>query len=105
MGRLEILFQQMKLKKLEGLAKAKKDVLMKFHKKIPVIRALTTKGLEPGHITKMAKKLGQPEKTDVTKSTLDALGTPEQHIAYLEGEADFALRQYTMFNNLQDMKK
>ena len=105
MGRLELLFQQMKLKNLEKLAKGKKEVLTKFRGKIPVIRALTTKGLEPVHIAKMAKKLGQGEKTDVTKVTLESLGAPEQHIAYLEGEADFALRQYTMFNNLQDMKK
>ena len=29
----------------------------------------------------------------------------EAHIQFLEGEADFAFRQYTMYNNLQDMKK
>jgi hypothetical protein len=80
MSRLEVTFQQMKLKRLEGLAKGKKEFLMKFQKKIPVIRALTTKGLKETHISKMAKKLGHSEKTDITKQTLTTLVDSEAHI-------------------------
>ena len=77
---------------------------MKFQKKIPVIRALTTKGLKEVHIQKMAKKIGHSEKTDITKQPLSNMESAEQHIQFLETEADFAFRQYTLYNNLQDMK-
>ena len=60
----------MRNKKLAGIANSKKKWLQGFQKKIPVIRALTTKGLEPVHIAKMAKKIGFSEKTDITKETL-----------------------------------
>ena len=56
---------------LVKLARFKKDWLQKFYKKIPVIRVLTTKGLEPVHIAKMAKKIGHSEKTDITKEPLN----------------------------------
>ena len=56
---------------LVKLARFKKDWLQKFHKKIAVIRVLTTKGLEAVHIAKMAKKIGHSEKTDITKEPLN----------------------------------
>ena len=105
MNRMEITFEQMRNKKLAQTAQQKKRWLMSFQKKIPVIRALTTKGLEPSHIAKMAKKIGFSEKTDITKETLANMENAEQHIQFLEGEAEFALRQYSMYNSLQDMKK
>jgi len=104
MNRMETQFQQMRLKKHETFAKSSKDNLMKFQKKIPVIRALTTKGLKESHISKMSKKLGLPEKTDCTKQSLENLAGAESHIQFLEAEAEFAFRQYTLYNNLQDMK-
>ena len=70
MSRLENAFSAARNKKLEGLAKGRKDFLMKFQKKIPVIRALTTQGLKEVHISKMAKKIGMSEKTDITKQAL-----------------------------------
>lgn len=104
MSRLEMTFQTMRIKRLEQQAKFKKESLLKFQKKIPVIRALTTKGLKESHIAKMAKKIGLSEKTDITKQPLNAMENAEQHIQYLEQEADFAFRQYTMFNQMNDMK-
>ena len=52
----------------------------------------------------MAKKIGHSEKTDITKQPLSNMESAEQHIQFLETEADFAFRQYTLYNNLQDMK-
>ena len=52
----------------------------------------------------MAKKIGLGEKTDITKQPLSAMESADQHIQYLEGEADFALRQFTMQNNMNSMK-
>jgi dynein heavy chain len=52
----------------------------------------------------MAKKLEVSEKTDVTKQALSSLPDAEQHIQFLDSEADFAFRQYTLYNNLNDMK-
>ena len=49
LSRLENAFSAARNKKLEGLAKGRKDFLMKFLKKIPVIRALTTHGLKEIH--------------------------------------------------------
>lgn len=48
----------------------------------------------------MAKKIGMSEKTDITKQPLQSMENAEQHIQFLEGEADFAFRQFTMQNNL-----
>lgn len=73
MNRMEIAFQGMRLKRQEKLATGKKDFLQKFQKKIPVIRALTTKGLKPEHIAKMAKKIGADPKTDITKQPLSMM--------------------------------
>lgn len=100
MSRLEASFQQMKNVKLERNAKNKKDTLMKFQKKIPVIRALTTKGLKESHIIKMSKKIGLGEKVNCTLQPLKEMENAQEHIQFLEQESDFAFRQYTMFNNL-----
>ena len=70
MGRLENAFQTARLKKLEQLAKSRREWLMKFQKKIPVVRALTTQGLKEVHIAKMAKKIGVSEKTNITLQPL-----------------------------------
>ena len=104
MQNCEARFDGMKLRKLSQLAKSKKEGLLKFQKKIPVIRALTTKGLKEVHISKMAKELNHTEKTDITKLPLSSMPDAETHIQFLEAEADFANRQYTMFNNMNDMK-
>lgn len=79
MSRLEIQFQQMK-NKLERLAKNKKDTLMKFNKKIPVIRALTTKGLKENHIAKMSKKIGLGDKVNCTEQPLQNMENAQEHI-------------------------
>ena len=94
----------MRIKKLEQQSKFKKEWLLKFQKKIPVIRALTTKGLKETHIAKMAKKIGMSEKTDITKQPLSNMENAETHVQFLEQEADFAFRQYTMFNQMNEMK-
>lgn len=73
---------------------------MKFNKKIPVIRALTTKGLKEGHIAKMSKKIGLGDKVNCTEQPLQNMESAQEHIQFLENEADFANRQYTMFNNM-----
>lgn len=90
MGRMEVTFKEKKNKKLTDIATNRKKFLTSFQKKIPVIRALTTKGLEPAHIAKMAKKVGQ--SGDITKNALETMPDIEGHIQFLEGEADFAFR-------------
>ena len=95
----------MRLGKLVNYAKNKKEFLAKFSKKIPVIKVLNTEGLKESHIAKMAKKLGLGEKTDITRQPLSTMENAEQHIQFLEEEADFANRQFTMYNNLNDMKE
>jgi len=66
MAKLENTFSNLRIKKLEQQAKNQKEELMKFQKKIPVVRCLTTKGLKESHIQKMAKKIGMAGQ-DVTK--------------------------------------
>ena len=104
-NKIEITFQTMKLKRLDLIASGRKAWLMKFQKKIPVIRALTTPGLKLEHIHRMSQRIKMGDTTDITKQTLETMLEAENHLQYLEQEADFANRQFTLYNNLKDMKE
>ena len=80
----------MRLKRLEQIANGRRVFLGKFQKKIPIINALCTKGLKEGHIFKMSKKIGMGDRTDITKQPLQNMTEAENHIQFLEAEADFA---------------
>lgn len=104
MNRLDNTFTQMKSKNLLRQIQLQKNWLDGFHKKIPVIRCLTTKGLKENHIQEMAKELGQQPSFNVTEASMQELPDAEKNIAKLEEISDFAFRQYTLFNNMRDMK-
>ena len=106
MNKLEAFFTTtVKNTRLMNIASSRKAWLMKFQKKIPVIRALTTQGLKLEHIYKMSKRINMGDKTDITKQNLESMDEAEKHIQYLDQEADFANKQFTMLKNMNEMKE
>ena len=107
-ARLENMFNQLKLDKPMTVAQNCKRELEAFRKKIPIIRALRTDGIQARHIEEIKKVFGidytgekeslRKIEEDIDKDKFDALREP------LENIADTASKEYSNLNTMKKMK-
>lgn len=100
-ARLDNLFVRDKLPKPGALAKAILKEIEEFKKKLPIIRALCTEGLQARHIEQI--KIVLDMDTYTGEESLSGLMIEEGHKDKLEDIADTAYKEYTNEKILKQM--